>query len=59
MSWNRIASEMKMMTGISPLPIAAKLSVGNEIGWPFDHHLAMPRAVTIMPRVAMKGGMRV
>ena len=47
---------MKMTTGISPLPIAAKLSVGNEIGLPFDHQRARPRAATIMPSVAMKGG---
>ena len=42
-----------------PLPMAAKLSVGNEIGSPFDHHLATPRAVTIMPSVAMNGGILV
>jgi len=42
-----------------PLPMAAKLSVGNEIGLPFDHHFARPRADTIIPSVAMKGGMRV
>ena len=28
-------------------------------GWPRVYHLAMPRAVTIMPSVAMKGGMPV
>ena len=54
-----MASEMKMMTGIRPLPMAAKLSVGNEIGLPFDHQRDRPRAATIMPSVAMKGGMRV
>ena len=49
------------MTGhAGPLPIAGdRLSVGNEIGWPLDHQLATPRAVTIMPSVAMNGGMRV
>ena len=45
-----------MTTGIMPLPMSAKLSVGNEIGLPFDHQFAMPRADTIMPSVAMKGG---
>ena len=29
------------------------------MGLPFDHHLATPRAVTIMPSVAMNGGIRV
>ena len=38
---------------------AAKLSVGNEIGLPFDHQRARPRADTIMPSVAMKGGILV
>ena len=45
-----------MKTGIMPWPRAAKLSVGKLIGWPLVYHLAKPRAVTIMPSVAMKGG---
>ena len=43
----------------SPFEMPAKLSVGNEMGLPFDHHRDRPRADTIMPSVAMKGGMRV
>ena len=44
------------------MPVAdasAKPSVGNEIGSPFDHQLATPRADTIMPSVAMNGGILV
>lgn len=37
--------------------MAAKPSAGKLIGGPFVYHLAMPRAVTIMASVAMKGGM--
>ena len=42
-----------------PLPMAAKLSVGKDTGWPLVYHFARPRAVTIMPRVAMNGGILV
>ena len=40
-------------------PMTWKASVGFETAWPLVHHLAMPRAVTIMPSVAMKGGILV
>ena len=43
----------------SPLARCAYASEGNETGWPFDHQRAMPRAETIIPSVAMKGGIRV
>jgi hypothetical protein len=39
-----------------PWPIAAYPSVGNDTGWPLVYHLATPRTLSIMPSVAMNGG---
>ena len=47
------------MTGHQPEPIAAKESVRLPIGWPLVYQSATPRADTIMPSVAMKGGILV
>ena len=44
------------MTGHQPAPIAAKESERLPIGWPFVYQSATPRADTIMPSVAMNGG---
>ena len=50
---------MKITTGIMPDPIQAKPSVGKLTGWPLVYHLANPRTVTMVPSVAMKGGILV
>ena len=47
---------MNIHTGISPSPMALKLSVGKLIGFPSVYHSATPRADTIMPSVAIKDG---
>ena len=47
------------MTGHQPAPMAANTSVRLPIGWPFVYQSATPRADTIMPSVAMKGGILV
>ena len=47
------------MTGHQPAPMAAKLSERLPIGWPFVYQSATPRADTIIPSVAMKGGILV
>ena len=41
------------------LPNQVKLSSSSATGWPSVYHLARPRADTIMPSVAMKGGILV
>src|SRR3989442_852262 len=48
-----------MSTGWAPEPSAANSSVSMETGVPLVNHLAKPRAATMVPRVAMKGGMPV
>ncbi|MOA21493.1 hypothetical protein D3C78_1419870 [compost metagenome] len=53
------ATTRKTTTGQIPVPMKLKPSVSPEIGWPFVYHLERPRAVTIMPSVAMKGGILV
>ena len=56
MSQNSTAMAMNIHTGINPSPIALKPSVGKLMGLPCVYHSATPRAVTIMPSVAIKGG---
>src|SRR3954454_2682521 len=41
------------------LPYQVKLSLSSATGWPSVYHFARPRADTIMPSVAMKGGILV
>ena len=57
--WKMKATPRKMITGHQPEPIAANSSDRLPIGWPFVYQSATPRAETIMPSVAMKGGILV
>ena len=73
-TWNRIAKRTKTTAGFwpgqcnrpkvippsrSPFDRFPKASVGKLTGWPFDHQRATPRAETMTPSVAMKGGILV
>ncbi|MNT88195.1 hypothetical protein D3C72_2287160 [compost metagenome] len=51
-----MATTRKTITGQMPVPMKLNCSVSPETGWPLVYHLEMPRADTIMPSVAMKGG---
>ena len=65
--WKITATSRKMITGsgsgkpktLKLLPNQVKLSLSSATGWPCVYHLATPRADTIMPSVAMKGGISV
>ena len=57
--WKMKATARKMTTGHQPAPMAAKESERSPIGWPLVYQSATPRADTIMPSVAMNGGILV
>ena len=56
MSWNSTAKLMKITTGMSPAPIYVNSWIGNETGRPLVRVNDTPRAASIMPSVAMNGG---
>ena len=57
--WKITATTRKITTGQMPVPMKLNCSVRPETGWPLVYHLETPRAETIMPSVAMKGGILV
>ena len=58
-----VSQEIKEDVGAAGRAVAAavpaKFSLSRATGWPSVYHLARPRADTIMPSVAMKGGILV